>query len=217
METNLTSVPDGAFALECPACPHPGRNLPEGWDHAPEETRYASIPCCLPPHNTKLFLRWLYSYFIAVDANFRLKLKSRGISDPEVGSGWSYFVGSEQYNKHVSQTTTETEVSLLRPFVQTIILTCLKVVGCSSEFHAVNQANSKSSRDYTATGVVACVCARHCLMQKNGVGDLQRGERYVRLTPLNMQILIVTQIYKYGLCYRVRTGRAYYPRHRHLV
>ena len=35
--------------------------------------------------------------------------------------------------------------------------------------------------DYIASGVAACMCARHSLMLKNGVGDLQRGERYVRL------------------------------------
>lgn len=51
METNLASVADGAFALECPACPHPGRNLPEGWDQAPEETRYVRTPY-FPPQNS---------------------------------------------------------------------------------------------------------------------------------------------------------------------
>lgn len=33
----LASIPDGAFALECPACPHPGRNLPQDWDQTPED------------------------------------------------------------------------------------------------------------------------------------------------------------------------------------
>jgi hypothetical protein len=57
--------------------------------------------------------RWLYTYFLAVDANFRLKLKNRGINDPEIGSGWSYFVESKQYNKHISQATlNEPEVNL---------------------------------------------------------------------------------------------------------
>jgi hypothetical protein len=52
------------------------------------------------------------------------------------------------------------------------------VTGCGSSFHAVNQANSKSSKGKASSGVVACVCARHSLVQKNGVGDLQLGERY---------------------------------------
>ena len=52
-----------------------------------------------------------------------------------------------------------------------------QAVGCGSDFHAVSKANSKSSKDYISTGVVACVCARHSFIQKNGVGDLQLGER----------------------------------------
>ena len=42
MQTGLASIPDGAFALECPACPHPGRNLPDDWDKTPEDNKYAS-------------------------------------------------------------------------------------------------------------------------------------------------------------------------------
>jgi hypothetical protein len=32
----------GQCAVECPACPHPGRNLPEGWESAPDYVRYAA-------------------------------------------------------------------------------------------------------------------------------------------------------------------------------
>lgn len=28
----VNATGQGELALECPACPHPGRNLPEGWD-----------------------------------------------------------------------------------------------------------------------------------------------------------------------------------------
>lgn len=66
---------------------------------------------CLAQNNRNLF-RWLYRCFLAVDANFRLKLKNREISDPETGSGWSYFVENERYGKHVSRKAIEEEVSL---------------------------------------------------------------------------------------------------------
>lgn len=29
----------GDCAVKCPACPHPGRNLPAGWEDAPESIR----------------------------------------------------------------------------------------------------------------------------------------------------------------------------------
>lgn len=34
---------EGELAIECPACPHPGRNLPDGWENAPQEIRYANF------------------------------------------------------------------------------------------------------------------------------------------------------------------------------
>ena len=111
LETGLASVPDGTFALECPACLHPGHNLPEAWDQAPEDIQYGCVYCPLAQESKPLF-RWLYSCFLAVDANFCLKLKSHGINNPEIGSGWSYFVGHKQYSKHISQRTADTEVSL---------------------------------------------------------------------------------------------------------
>lgn len=43
--TGLVSVPDGMFALECPACPHPGRNLPANWKEAPDDKKYSTL-CC---------------------------------------------------------------------------------------------------------------------------------------------------------------------------
>lgn len=57
------------------------------------------------------------------------------------------------------------------------LIPCFKVTGCGSVFHAVNQANKKLLKGYATSGVVACVCARHSLVQKNSVGDLQLGER----------------------------------------
>ena len=46
---------------------------------------------------------------------------------------------------------------------------------------AIDHANTKYHKGYAATGVGAVVCARHEFMLPNGVGDLQVGERYVRV------------------------------------
>ena len=34
---------------------------------------------------------------VAIDANFRLKLKDRGVTDSEFGPGWAYFLNDEKY------------------------------------------------------------------------------------------------------------------------
>ena len=38
---------EGELAVECPACPHPGRNLPDGWENAPPEIRYEYLSHCV--------------------------------------------------------------------------------------------------------------------------------------------------------------------------
>jgi hypothetical protein len=48
---------------------------------------------------------------------------------------------------------------------------------CESELHAVDHANTRFSQGYAATGVGGIVCARHGLVRKNGMGNLQKGER----------------------------------------
>ena len=49
------------------------------------------------------FFSWVYTQFVAVDANFRLKLKNRRINDPELGSGSFYFVENSGYISHIEK------------------------------------------------------------------------------------------------------------------
>ena len=42
-------------------------------------------------------------------------------------------------------------------------------------------ANNKYTKGYATTGVVATVDARHGFLLPNGIGDLQKAERYVLL------------------------------------
>lgn len=50
--------------------------------------------------------------FIAIDANFRLKLKMRGIRDPELGSGLAYFVNTPKFEAHLNSRVDEDVVSI---------------------------------------------------------------------------------------------------------
>lgn len=63
---------------------------------------------------------------------------------------------------------------------------CLGVVSlCANVFQmssctslaALDYANTKFSKGYNVTGVVAGVCARHEFVPPNGIADLQKGER----------------------------------------
>ncbi|KIL55027.1 hypothetical protein M378DRAFT_49831, partial [Amanita muscaria Koide BX008] len=143
----------GELAVECPACPHPGRNLPEGWQLAGP-------------------LLFLYTLFLAADANFKLKGKDRGINDPELAPGWASFVEEGRYQEHIMQHVDQSEINT-----------------CQSEHDALVRAAVRCTPGYSVTGTGLCVCARHCLVRKNGVGDLQKGERYC-----NMDYIILSSL-----------------------
>ncbi|KAK7016258.1 CxC2 domain-containing protein [Favolaschia claudopus] len=108
---------------------------------------------------------FLYILFLALDACFRLKrrLVSTYLRDPGLGTGWAYFVEYEPYRQYLLTVTDQQEMS-----------TC-------SGLAALDYANTKFSRGYSATGVGMGVCARHEFVQATGVGDLQRGERYANM------------------------------------
>ncbi len=48
---------------------------------------------------------------LAMDANFRLKQKERGVADdPELGPGWAYFVEDKSYKAELEKHTEVIEV-----------------------------------------------------------------------------------------------------------
>ncbi|KIK42376.1 hypothetical protein CY34DRAFT_83691, partial [Suillus luteus UH-Slu-Lm8-n1] len=139
---------EGECAVLCPACPQPGKNLPDDWQDAPNDKR------------------WLYALFIAIDANFRLKRRavSKDDTDPGLSRGWAYFVDETAYKSHLGQHSGNPQEKST----------------CSSH-NAVNMADTKASQGLAATGVGTIDCARHNMKLPNGVGDLQKGERYTNM------------------------------------
>ncbi|KAJ7578105.1 hypothetical protein C8J56DRAFT_797719 [Mycena floridula] len=83
----VASSKAGALALRCPACPHPGINLPNDWKDVPPEKRF------------------LYALFIGMDANFKLKRKgvSSETKDPSLSDGAAYFVPEQPYQEHLEK------------------------------------------------------------------------------------------------------------------
>ncbi|KAJ7708555.1 hypothetical protein B0H14DRAFT_3525416 [Mycena olivaceomarginata] len=109
-----------------------------------------------------LEMRFLYTIFLAIDTCFRLKQKkiSSWLRDPSLQDGWAYFVRSFLYEDFVKTLGEQTEMS-----------TCTGLA-------ALDHANTKYSQGYAATGCGMITCGRHEIVCKNGVGDLQAGEKY---------------------------------------
>jgi hypothetical protein len=89
----IAATAEGECAVLCPACPHPGINMSDGWEQASDLKRY------------------LHARFVALDANFRLKRKnvSTQDADPGLSKGWAYFVEETGYKNHIDSYQNERE------------------------------------------------------------------------------------------------------------
>ncbi|KAJ6451209.1 hypothetical protein C8R47DRAFT_998609, partial [Mycena vitilis] len=119
--------------------------------------------------------RFLYTLYLALDACFRLKrrLISSELKDPDMGPGWAYLLNTMPYRDYLRTVTNQKEMN-----------------SCSG-LAALDYANTKFSRGYSTTGVGMGVCARHEFVQANGVGDLQRGERFANMDYIFASILLL--------------------------
>ncbi|KAG6826461.1 hypothetical protein H0H92_015732, partial [Tricholoma furcatifolium] len=139
----------GECTVVCPACPYPGINLPSDYEHAPPEKV------------------WLYSLFVGIDANFRLKqLKvSTEANDRGLNNGYVFCVETNWFNKH------------LRNYGEVIkdnISTC-------NNHDAIKSALIRRGKGIDASGVGKTECTRHDMKWPVSVGDLQKRERYVNM------------------------------------
>ncbi|KAF7300659.1 TY3B-TY3B protein [Mycena chlorophos] len=109
--------------------------------------------------------KFLYMLIVAIDANFRMKNRFRKneISDAPLLPGWAYWVDPEAYKRHITEHMSENDIS-----------TCIA-------FAALLQKNTRMTTGLRVSGVGACVCARHECVRPNGMGDLQKGERYCNI------------------------------------
>ncbi|KAF8879143.1 hypothetical protein BD779DRAFT_1612947 [Infundibulicybe gibba] len=86
--SGVSGTKEGELALLCPACPHPGKNLPENWRE------------CSPKE------KWRYALFLGIDANFRLKRLnvSNSERDPGLNHGYAYFVHDTAFKEFLKDT-----------------------------------------------------------------------------------------------------------------
>ncbi|KAG1838304.1 hypothetical protein DFJ58DRAFT_718771 [Suillus subalutaceus] len=146
--TGVAGTSEGQCAVLCPACPQPGKNLPDNWQDAPKSKG------------------WLYGLFLVIDANFRLKRHavSSNKTDPSLSRGWAYFIEETSYKSYILDRAGDVPEKS----------TC-------SNHNAVNMAETKLSQGLAAMGMGTVDCAHHNMKHPNGVGDLQKGEKYLNM------------------------------------
>ncbi|KAL0568415.1 hypothetical protein V5O48_013569 [Marasmius crinis-equi] len=154
----LAKTPLGSATVICRACPHPDRNLPEGWENVPKDDRF------------------LYALFLSEDANFKQKARARpnDSRDPALGPGWGCFVPNDAYQEELKKHQNEREISRRHNF---------KAMG-----------SLKKSKNLRATGIGSVSCARHETFLPNGMGDLQKGERFCNMDFLALSALMGCQL-----------------------
>ncbi|KAJ7178549.1 hypothetical protein C8R43DRAFT_942201 [Mycena crocata] len=157
----------------CERAKHLGRT------HAPEGIKATkvgqmAVDCWPCPHKRNLPFGWetvdpkyrfLYMLILAMDANFRLKnrLRTNEHQDESLGPGFGCFVEPTGYRAHLKDYIAENDVS-----------TCIA-------FAALLQKETRMTKGLRASGVGGCVCARHGVIRPQGLGDLQKGERYANM------------------------------------
>lgn len=116
---------------------------------------------------------------LCMDANFRLKnqMVSNYSQDPGMGIGMAYLVPRKPYEAYALSRASDEDVSR-HVYVALLSLTNTQISSCVS-FQALSQANTRSSLGLRYTGQNMLSCGRSEMILPCGVGNLQKGERYV--------------------------------------
>ncbi|KII83222.1 hypothetical protein PLICRDRAFT_85247, partial [Plicaturopsis crispa FD-325 SS-3] len=139
---------------------------------SPGELATVCRACPLPgvnlPDDTSCMRKtelYIYRLIIAHDANFRLanRMRSTEQADPSLCPGGAYFVATQPYAAFLKAYTHDKEIS-----------------NCVA-FAALMLANMKRAKGIASSGVGGVSCGRHELFRPNGLGDLQKGERYANM------------------------------------
>ncbi|KAJ7687974.1 hypothetical protein B0H16DRAFT_1753198 [Mycena metata] len=143
-----------------------------------------TVPCWPCPHDNRNLpegwrdvdskYKFLYMLLLAMDANFRLKnrLRANEHDDPALRAGNGYFVEDTGYKKHLRNYVAEKDAS-----------TCIA-------FAALLQKETRMTSGLRCSGVGGCVCARHGVIRSQGLGDLQKGERYANMDYILLSALL---------------------------
>ncbi|TRM57177.1 hypothetical protein BD626DRAFT_412511 [Schizophyllum amplum] len=119
----------------------------------------------MPPTWREDDRQYIHKLFLSMDANFRLKNRFRknARSDAPLAGGSGSVVEPSKYKQHLKGYVNEEDVS-----------TCIA-------FAALLEKDTKLATGCRVSGCGACSCTRHETIRPNGLGDLQKGERYANM------------------------------------
>ncbi|KAK6984039.1 CxC2 domain-containing protein [Favolaschia claudopus] len=131
--------------------------------------------------------QFLFMLILAVDANFRMRnrLRANAHYDPPLGSGWGYMQEFKAYKQHLLNATPEKDIS-----------TCVA-------FAALAQKETRLATGLRASGLGGVVCARHELIRPQGLGDLQKGERYSNMDYIVLASVFGITLLWLAICYDI--------------
>ncbi|ESK84975.1 hypothetical protein Moror_9209 [Moniliophthora roreri MCA 2997] len=121
-----------------------------------------------------------------MDANFKQKARSHAndARNIQLGSGWGCVVDWEEYSALLKAREHENEISH-----------CVR-------FSAIWNTNKKS-KSLRATGISVVTCSQHELFWPNGIGDLQKGERYSNMDTIFLMSVFATGVKQIYISYDI--------------
>lgn len=66
-------------------------------------------------------LIFLYTLFLAIDTNFKLKQKDQGIKDVEIALGWGCYVETSHYKRHLMDYKDQPEVAIVNLVISYLV------------------------------------------------------------------------------------------------
>jgi hypothetical protein len=114
--SGIDGTPPGSLIEDCPACPHPGRNLPDNWrDTGPMLCVEFTSSLSSQRRLTTILCSFLYALFLAVDGNFKLKGKDCKLQDVDFLGATGAFVDEVPFQEHIANYVDQPEVCYLTP------------------------------------------------------------------------------------------------------
>jgi len=93
--------------------------------------------------------------------------------------GWGAYCPEAEYQSHIANYVEQKEVRVTFIFCTRSLIFIGQINTCGSRHDALVRASTRSTPGYAVSGAVVVICSRHCLIRRNGAGDLQLGEKYV--------------------------------------